>query len=55
MLALFHDKKCCNCNKFFSLYFVGFYCIGFSIKLMKNQAYNENQCSFVTSLQEVRK
>ena len=32
MLALFHDF----------LYFVGFYWIGFSIKLVKNQAYNED-------------
>ena len=28
---------------------MGFYCIGFSIKLAKNQACNEDQCSFVTS------
>ena len=49
MLALFHDKKCCNCNKLFPCIFVRFYCIKFSIKLMKNQACNEDQCSFVTS------
>ena len=34
--------------------FVGFACIGFSIKLVKNQAWNEDQCNFATSLQEVR-
>ena len=34
--------------------FLIFYCIGFSIKLVKNQACNEDQCSFATSLQEVR-
>ena len=37
-----------------SFYFVGFYCIRFSIKLVKNRAWNKDQCSFPTSLQEVR-
>ena len=32
LLALFHDKKCCNCINLFPCIFVGFYCIGFSIK-----------------------
>ena len=38
---------------FIFLYFVGFYCIGFSIKLVKNRAWNENQCNFTTSSHEV--
>ena len=38
MLALFHDKKCCNCFNLYPWYFVGFYCIEFSIKLVKTQA-----------------
>ena len=28
---------------------MGFYCIGFNIKLVKNQVCNEDQCSFATS------
>ena len=35
------------------MYFVGFYCIRFSIKLVKNQACNEDQWNFATSSQEV--
>ena len=37
MLTLFHDKKCCNCFNFVSCIFVRFYCIEFSIKLVKTQ------------------
>ena len=37
-VGLFHDKKCCNCINLFPCIFVGFYCIGFSIKLEKTQA-----------------
>ena len=46
MLALFHDKNVVIA--LILLYFVGFYCIGVSIKLVKNQACNEDQCSFAT-------
>ena len=31
-IGLFHDKKCCNCINLFPCIFVGFICIGFSIK-----------------------
>ena len=34
---LFHDKKCCNYINLFPCIFVEFYCIGFSIKLVKTQ------------------
>ena len=34
-VGLFSDKKCCNCINLFPYIFVGFYCIGFSIKLVK--------------------
>ena len=37
-IGLLHDKKCCNCINLFPCIFVGFYCIGFSIKLVKTQA-----------------
>ena len=40
MLALFHDKNVVIA--LILLYFVGFYCIGVSIKLVKNQACNED-------------
>ena len=43
MLALFHDKKCCNCFNFIPCIFMGFYSIRFSIKLVKNRVENENQ------------
>ena len=35
MLALFHDKKVLKLHYFISLYFVGFNCNEFSIKLVK--------------------
>ena len=38
IVSLFHDKKCGNCINLFTCIFVKFYCIGFSIKLVKTQA-----------------
>ena len=50
VLDLFHDKKCGNYINFIFLYFMEFDCIGFSIKLVKNQTCNEDQYSFATIL-----
>ena len=49
MLALFRDKKCCNCFNFVPCIFVGFYCIGFGIRLVKNRAWIEEQLDFTKS------
>ena len=46
MLALFHDKKCCIYIILFLVFCVGFYCIGFSIKLVKSRAWIEEQVDF---------
>ena len=49
VLALFHDNKCCNCINLFPCIYVGLIVRDECERLVKNQACNEDQCSFVTS------
>ena len=49
LLALFHDKKCFNCINLFA-YILWDLIVGDECeRLVNNQAYNKDQCSFVTS------
>ena len=49
MLALFHDKKYCNCINLFPRIYVVLIVMDECERLVKNQACNEYQCSFAAS------
>ena len=43
MLALFHDKKCCNCSYFVPCILWDFIVLSLVLRLVKTQAYMKNQ------------
>ena len=55
MLALFHDKKCCNCINFVSCILWDFIILSLVLSWWRIEYEIMNQCSFATRSREVRK